>query len=319
MDLSLVIPLYNEEPSLEPLMARVDEALSRSGLSYEVIFVDDGSTDGSLGVLERLAERHDHVRVVSFRRNYGKSAALSVGFERARGEVVATCDADLQDDPEEIPGMVEMLDLENDGCDLVSGWKKERHDPVTKRWPSKLFNFVVSKTSGVKLHDMNCGLKVYRRQVVRDLPVYGEFHRFLPVLAAWQGYRVKEKTVKHDPRRFGASKFGRSRFVNGFLDLVSVMFLTGGQQSPIHLFGRVAIAMLSAGAVICVWMFAIWIDEGALRVRPLLVFGLVCLVLGIQFVSIGLLGEMLAFNNRRRDYGIKREIDDVRMREGRDG
>lgn len=319
MDLSLVIPLYNEEPSLEPLMARIEEVMSGAGVSHEVIFVDDGSTDGSLRTLERLAERYRSVRVVSFRRNYGKSAALAVGFRRARGDIVATCDADLQDDPGEIPEMIAMLDGTPEGCDLVSGWKKDRRDPISKRWPSKLFNYVVSKTSGIELHDVNCGLKVYRGQVVRDLPVYGEFHRFLPLLAAWQGYRVREKAVKHGARRFGRSKFGSARFINGFLDLVSVMFLTGGQQSPIHLFGRIAIAMLVVGGVVCLWMFGIWIAEGALRVRPLLVFGLVCLVLGIQFVSIGLLGEMLAFNNRRHDYGIKREIDGVRMSEGRDG
>jgi glycosyltransferase involved in cell wall biosynthesis len=319
MDLSLVIPLYNEEHSLEPLMARIDEVFAPTGTTFEVIFVDDGSTDRSLAVLEGLAAEDERVRVVSFRKNYGKSAALSVGFQRVRGRVVATCDADLQDDPGEIPDMVRMLDDPSNPCDLVSGWKRERHDPISKRWPSKLFNRVVSRASGVELHDMNCGLKVYRREVVDDLPVYGEFHRFLPVLAAWQGYRVREKIVKHDPRRFGDSKFGSSRFINGFLDFVSVMFLTGGQQSPIHLFGRMAIALLVVGVVVCLWMFGIWLDEGALRVRPLLVFGLVCLILGIQFVSIGLLGEMLAFHNRRRDYGIKREIGNLRAREGSDG
>jgi glycosyltransferase involved in cell wall biosynthesis len=318
MDLTLAIPLYNEAQSLEPLMARIDEVFAPTGLSIEVIFVDDGSTDGSLDVLERLAADDGRVRVVSFRRNYGKSAALAVAFARARGRVVATCDADLQDDPGEIPEMVRMLEDAAQPCDLVSGWKKERRDPPSKRWPSKIFNEVVSRASGVELHDMNCGLKVYKREVVEELPVYGEFHRFLPVLAAWNGYRVREKVVKHDPRRFGASKFGSSRFVNGFLDFVSVMFLTGGQQSPIHLFGRMAIALLVLGTLLCLWMFAVWLDEGALRVRPLLVFGLVCLVLGIQFVSIGLLGEMLAFHNRRRDYGIKREIGIANAGERRD-
>lgn len=317
MDLSLAIPLYNEEHSLEPLMARIDEVFGPTGTAIEVIFVDDGSTDRSLDVLERLASADERVRVVSFRRNYGKSAALAVAFERARGRVVATCDADLQDDPGEIPEMVAMLDDPGSPCDLVSGWKRERHDPPSKRWPSKLFNAVVRRASGVDLHDMNCGLKVYRREVVADLPVYGEFHRFLPVLAAWQGYRVKEKVVKHDARRYGSSKFGSARFVNGFLDFLSVMFLTGGQQSPIHLFGRMAIWLLVIGALVCLWMFGIWLDEGALRVRPLLVFGLVCLIMGIQFVSIGLLGEMLAFHHRRRDYGIKREIGDGRAEEGR--
>ena len=201
-----------------------------------------------------------------------------------------------------------MMERIDDGADLVSGWKRERKDPISKRWPSKLFNFVAGRLTGVSLHDMNCGLKVYRLEVVKDIPVYGELHRFLPALAAWKGYRVEEKVVCHRQRPYGATKFGRSRFVNGFLDLVSVMFLTGGQQNPLHLFGRVALWFLGIGGALNLWMFGIWVFTGALRSRPLLILGLVLMVLGIQFISIGLLGEMLAYQNRRDDYGIKREI-----------
>jgi hypothetical protein len=194
-----------------------------------------------------------------------------------------------------------------DGTDLVSGWKRERQDPVSKTVPSRLFNFVVRVSSGVPLHDMNCGLKVYRRDVVRELPVYGELHRFLPVLAAWRGFRVKEKVVKHDKRHFGKSKFGAARFVNGLLDFLSVKFLTGAHESPLHVFGRVALVLLLVGFGICGWMFIQWMIEGALRLRPILVLGMVIIILGIQFVSIGLLGEMLAFHHRRADYAIKYE------------
>jgi len=304
-DVSLVIPLLDEADSLPELHRRIDEAMTGRGYSFEVIYVDDGSTDGSLDVLEEMADRDERVRVVSFRRNYGKSAALAEGFARVRGTYVATLDADLQDDPAEVP---EMIDHLAGGYDLVSGWKKERHDPAAKRYPSKLFNAVVRGMSGLTLHDMNCGLKVYRQEVVRELPVYGEFHRFLPVLAHWQGFRVTEKVVKHEARRHGRSKFGPVRFVNGFLDFLSVMFLTRSQKSPLHVFGGMALVLLVLGSLICLYMFGVWIVEGALRARPMFIAGMVFLILGIQFVSIGLLGEMLAFHHRRRDYGIKREI-----------
>ncbi len=302
-DVSVVVPLFDEAESLEPLFAAIRAALEPR--AFEVVFVDDGSRDRSLATLEALAETDPRVRVVSFRRNYGKSAALAVGFDRARGDVIATCDADLQDDPAEIPAMIDLLD---ERTDLVSGWKKDRRDPWTKRLPSKVFNLVLRRWGGVDLHDMNCGLKVYRRAVVRDLPVYGEMHRFLPLLAARQGFGVREKVVRHEPRRFGESKFGPSRFLNGALDFVSVMFLTRAYEKPLHVFGRVAIVLLTIGMLINVWMFAIWLIDGALRSRPLLILGMVLVVLGIQFVSIGLLGEMLAFQHRHRDYGIKREI-----------
>jgi glycosyltransferase involved in cell wall biosynthesis len=300
-----VIPLLDEADSLEELHRRIDEALTARGLSFEVIYIDDGSRDRSLEVLEAMAGRDDRVRVVSFRRNYGKSAALAEGFARVRGTYVATLDADLQDDPGELPAMIDDL---AGGYDLVSGWKRERQDPKSKRYPSKLFNLVVRTMSGVPLHDMNCGLKVYRREVVQELPVYGEFHRFLPVLAHWQGFRVTERVVQHEARRYGRSKFGPIRFVNGFLDFLSVMFLTRSQKSPLHVFGGMALVLLMVGIAITLYMFGIWIADGALRARPLFIAGMVFLILGIQFVSIGLLGEMLAFHHRRRDYGIKREI-----------
>jgi glycosyltransferase involved in cell wall biosynthesis len=301
-EVSVVVPLFNEAESLPVLHERIAQALA--DVRFEVVYVDDGSTDGSLDRLRELAARDERVRVISFRRNYGKSAALAIGFQRARGTVVATCDADLQDDPAEIPAMIREL---GEGADLVSGWKRDRHDPATKTIPSRFFNFVMRVSSGVPLHDMNCGLKVYRREVVSELPVYGELHRFLPVLAAWRGFRVKERVVKHDKRRFGKSKFGAARLINGLLDFLSVKFLTGAHESPLHVFGRVALVLLAVGFAICGWMFVQWMIEGTLRLRPLLVLGMVIIVLGIQFVSIGLLGEMLAFHHRRADYAIKYE------------
>lgn len=307
VDLSIVVPLYDEAESLEPLHERIHDTFASTSVRIEMVFVDDGSRDESLERLRAIAAEDPRVRVVSLRRNYGKSAALAVGFQRARGRLVATCDADLQDDPSEIPGMMAMIDA---GADLISGWKKQRRDPITKRWPSKLFNAVVRVTSGVRLHDMNCGLKVYRREVVESIPIYGELHRYLPVLAAWRGFDVREKVVRHEPRRHGVSKFGHARFVNGFLDLLSVKFLTSGQQSPLHLFGRIALFLFAVGFGVNLWMFGIWIQEGALRARPLLILGMVLVILSIQFISIGLLGEMLAYHNRRTDYGIKFDSDE---------
>lgn len=305
MEISAVIPVYNERDSLNELHARVATALGNVSPEYEIVFVDDGSTDGSLRVLRELQAGDSRVRVVSFRRNFGKSAALSVGFRESSGRVVVTLDSDLQDDPAEIPGLVNKLDQ---GFDLVSGWKKDRKDPLSKTLPSRVFNFVVSLMTGIKIHDFNCGLKAYIGDMARSLDLYGELHRFIPVLVHWEGGKVAEKVVVHHPRKYGKSKFGVARFINGFLDLLSVMFLTTHESNPLHLFGRLGLFFLVVGAVINVYFAGLWVAGQPLRVRPLLLFGVVLVILAIQFISMGLLGEMIARTGRRREYPLKARL-----------
>ena len=293
LELTVLVPVFNEEASIAALHERLTDVLGRVGRSYEILFVDDGSTDATPERVDELARRDARVRLISFRRNFGKSAALSVGFREARGEVIITMDGDLQDDPEEIPAFLEALDA---GFDLVSGWKRRRRDPLTKRWPSRVFNWVTARTTGIPLHDFNCGFKAYRREAARGIRVYGEQHRYIPVLVDRLGYRVGEKEVRHHPRRHGVSKYGAERLLNGFLDLLTVVFLGNSLRNPLHVFGRIGVAFLAAGVGINVWMVAIWIIEGALRVRPMLIFGVILVILGIQFISMGLLAEMIASN-----------------------
>jgi glycosyltransferase involved in cell wall biosynthesis len=304
-DLTVLVPLYNEADSVEELHQSVVETVDALGLSLEMIFVDDGSTDGSDAALARIHKRDSRVKVITFRRNFGKSAALSVGFAEAKGKVIITMDGDLQDDPHEIPNLLKRLD---EGYDLVSGWKVKRFDPITKTLPSRFFNFVTAKMTGIPLHDFNCGLKAYRREAAKSLNVYGELHRFLPVLAHWSGFRAGEIPVLHHRRKYGRTKFGAARFVNGFLDLLAVMFLTS-DKSPLHFLGRVAIVLLAVGLAISAYFGAFWLTGHGLRVRPLLLFGLVLVILGIQFISMGLLGEMIASSMQRRDYGIKKRLE----------
>ncbi len=313
MDVSMVVPLLNEVESLRELMSRIEDVMAPTGSEWEVIFVNDGSTDGSMDVLRELFESRRNVKVLSFGRNLGKSAALAVGFEEASGDVVITMDADLQDDPSEIPKLVDMI---HDGYDLVSGWKKERHDPLSKRLPSKLFNGVSGALSGVHLHDMNCGLKAYRRDVVRTIRVYGELHRYTPILAHWAGFRVTETPVEHHARRFGTTKFGAERFVRGFFDLVTVLFLRRYVTRPLHLFGMVGGVLFAGGFGIGVYLTIIKIMGGAIGRRPLLTLGILLMVVGVQFVSFGLLGEMVA-NLRGEDanYAIRERLS----RDGGDG
>jgi len=255
--------------------------------------------------------------LISFRRNFGKAAALSVGFREARGDVVITMDGDLQDDPEEIPGFLALL---AQGYDLVSGWKRHRRDPFSKRGPSRLFNWVTARVTGIPLHDFNCGFKAYRREVARMLRVYGEQHRYIPVLADRLGFRIAEKEVRHHPRRHGASKYGSARFLNGFLDLLTVMFLGTSQRNPLHVFGRLGILFLLAGLAINLYMACIWLVEGALRVRPLLIFGVILIILGIQFISMGLLAEMIASVHRGGEvYPERRRLPPAPPAEGGDG
>jgi len=302
---SVIIPLYNEVESLEELYRRLENTLSGEGYGFELIFVDDGSTDGSLDVLKSLRDKDKRVKIISFMRNYGKSAALSEGFRTARGDYVITIDADLQDNPEEIPSLIGKL---NEGYDLVSGWKVKRKDPITKTLPSKIFNLVTSLVTGIRLHDFNCGLKAYRAEVVKRISVYGELHRFIPVLAQWEGFRVTEKEVTHSERKFGKSKFGASRFLNGFLDLITVMFITRRATSPLHFFGRVALIFFTIGFVITMYFVVQWIAGKGLHVRPLMVGGFILIVIAIQIGSFGLLAELFSSRVEKsfsyREYSI---------------
>ena len=302
LDISVVVPLYNEEESLPELVAWIDRVAKANNLTYEVIMVDDGSTDGSWGVVKELKTKYPAIRGISFVRNYGKSAALYCGFDMAQGEVVFTMDADLQDSPDEIPAMRRMI-LE-EGYDLVSGWKRKRYDPIGKRWPSKFFNFTARVMSGIKLHDFNCGLKAYRRKVVKSIEVYGEMHRYIPILAKHAGFkRIGEKVVEHQERKYGVSKFGLERMVKGYLDLISVTFMSHFGRSPMYLFGGLGTLMFLFGGVTALWIIIdkIYSQSHGLLWRgvadqPMFYIALLAIVLGVQLFLAGFLGEMI---NRR--------------------
>jgi len=304
--LSVVVPAYNEAESLPELHRELVAALDALEMTWEVLYVDDGSRDGTDRVIECLCNVDPSARGILLSRNFGKSAALATGFKAVRGVFVCTMDADLQDDPAELPKLFAALDL---GVDMVSGWKVKRRDPITKRLPSKLFNAVTSAVAGVRLHDFNCGFKLYRREVVDALEVYGELHRFLPALAHWRGFRVGEVGVNHRPRRFGQSKFGAARFVNGFLDLLTAAFISTSALKPLHVFGRIGLAFLLAGFGLGVWFVVQWAHGDPLRVRPLMLFGAASVLLGIQFILMGLLGEMIAHQSARNDYPVRRRFN----------
>jgi dolichol-phosphate mannosyltransferase len=304
--ISVVIPVYNEKDSLVPLYGELAEAAQRANLDLEVVFVDDGSSDGSWGIIADLASRSDWVRGIRFRRNFGKAAALSAGFRAARGDIILTMDADLQDDPAEIPHFLATL---AQGFDVVSGWKQRRLDPWHKVWPSRVFNWMVSWLTGVRLHDHNCGMKCYRAEVFREVRLYGELHRFIPVLAAARGFKVGEVVINHRRRKFGRSKYGVRRFMKGFLDLLTVKFLTGFGQRPQHLLGGIGLFCFLAGALGMAylgftWMVRLW-DETAyppLHGRPLLTYSVAALLLGAQMMSIGFLAELItAYQGRDED------------------
>ena len=307
LDVSVVVPLYNEEESLPELVAWIDRVAKDNRLSYEVIMIDDGSTDRSWEVVEKLAKQYDTVRGIAFRRNYGKSAALYCGFEAAQGEVVITMDADLQDSPDEIPELRRMI-LE-EGYDLVSGWKKKRYDPIGKRWPSKFFNGTARLASGIKLHDFNCGLKAYRKKVVKSIEVYGEMHRFIPILAKKAGFkRIGEKVVEHRARKYGYSKFGLERMVKGYLDLISVMFMSHFGRSPMYLFGSLGTMMFLLGGATTVWIIAakLWKQAHGLPLRgvteqPLFYLAILAIILGVQLFLAGFLGELINRNSTDRN------------------
>jgi glycosyltransferase involved in cell wall biosynthesis len=293
---SVVVPLLNEEPTLSTLYDQLADVLGEDE-QWEVVFVDDGSRDGSYAELVRLHAEHDNVRVVRLRRNFGKAAALSVGFEQARGDLIVTLDADLQDNPAEIPRLLAKLD---EGFDLVSGWKRDRQDPVSRRIFSRVYNRTTSLITGVNLHDMNCGLKAYRAEVIHSLHIYGDLHRFVPVLADQRGYRVAEIVVDHRPRSHGRSRYGFERYLRGLFDLLTVTFLGRYRYRPLHFFGGVGLASGFLGSVILLYLAALKLAGAAIGGRPLLVLGVLLVIVGLQFVSIGLVGEMVTNLNEEK-------------------
>ena len=315
-DLSIVISLYNEEESLRELVKWIEGVMQKEGYTYEIIMVDDGSRDASWEIVKELSEKNAYIRGISFRRNYGKSAALYHGFKAAEGRVVVTMDADLQDSPEEIPEMYRMVVEE--GYDIVSGWKKQRFDnKLTKNIPSKLYNATARWVTGIKLHDMNCGLKAYRNEVVKNIEVYGEMHRYIPYLAKNAGFdKITEKPVHHQKRKYGVSKFGIERFVNGFLDLISLWFLSRFGKKPMHFFGFTGILMFLTGAILAIWVIAeklIQQSHGLLyrpvTEQPLFYLALVAVILGFQLFLAGFICEMVSRNSsERNNYKIREEI-----------
>ena len=315
-DLSIVISLFNEEESLPELISWIETVMDREGYSYEILMVDDGSRDGSWKIIKDLSEKNQSIRGISFRRNYGKSAALYHGFKAAEGKVVITMDADLQDSPEEIPELYRMVTEE--GYDIVSGWKKQRFDnKITKNIPSKLYNATARWVTGIKLHDMNCGLKAYRNEVVKNIEVYGEMHRYIPYLAKNAGFdKITEKPVQHQKRKYGVSKFGLERFVNGLLDLISLWFLSRFGKKPMHFFGFTGILMFLAGAVLTIWVITEKLIQQAQGLiyrpvtdQPLFYLALLAVVLGFQLFLAGFICEMVSRNSQERNkYNIKEEF-----------
>ncbi len=310
MDISLVIPLYNEEESLQELTDWIRQVMEKNNYSYEVIFIDDGSSDNSWNKIEEMANADSNIRGIKFRRNFGKSAALNKGFEAAQGDVVITMDSDLQDSPEEIPELYRMI--KNDGYDIVSGWKKKRHDPFGKKFPSKFFNWTTRKISKIKLHDFNCGLKAYRKEVVKSIEVYGEMHRYIPVIAKWAGYnKIGEKTVQHQKRKYGVTKFGMGRFIKGYLDLLSITFISKFGKRPMHLFGTLGSILFFTGFVIAIYLavakflFSVY----KMTERPLFYLGLLAMIIGTQLFLTGFLAEMISrCSTERNRYEVEKEI-----------
>lgn len=296
MKISVVIPCYNEQESLPELFDKLEAVMREMKCDYEYIFVDDGSTDRTIAVLRSLREKSPRVNIISFRRNQGKSAALNVGFQAADGDYVVTIDADLQDDPAEIPALLRRIEA---GADLVSGWKANRQDPVSKTLPSRVFNRVTAMATGLKLHDFNCGLKMYRRDVTEKIHVYGELHRFIPALAAWEGFRVDEIPVKHYKRKYGYSKYGARRFLNGFFDLMTTMFVTRRALNPLHFFGRIAVLLFALGMAPQLFFLVEWLMGKGLHVRPIMLLGFVLIIVAIQILSIGLLAELITARSAR--------------------
>ena len=316
LNVSLVIPLFNEAESLPELHAWIVRVCKQENLSYEILLLDDGSNDGSWDIIKNLKNQDANVRGFRFRTNYGKSAALNVGFAEANGEVVITMDADLQDSPDEIPGLIEMIKTE--GYDVVSGWKKKRYDPLSKTIPTKLFNWATRKISDLELHDFNCGLKAYRNEVVKNIEVYGEMHRYIPVIAKWAGFpKVGEKVVVHQARKYGSTKFGMNRFVNGFLDLISLFFMSKFGKKPMHFFGLLGVLNFLVGLFMACWiilekLICVIQDKRAPLVTdsPIFYIGLVAMIIGTQLFLAGFIGELVSRSNpERNSYNIKETTD----------
>jgi glycosyltransferase involved in cell wall biosynthesis len=309
IDLTLVIPVYEEAESIGELYRHIDAALEPLQLAVQIIFVDDGSRDGTLGALQGIFDSDSRVEVLSLRRNFGKTAALLAGFQRAAGSVVVTMDGDLQDDPKEIPRFLQAL---TDDKDLVSGWKRRRRDPITKTIPSRLFNFVVRKFTGIPLHDFNCGFKAYRLEVLEELKLYGELHRFIPVMAYWKGFRIGELEVEHHPRRFGRSKFGAGRLLKGMLDFLKVMFLTRYMQRPLQLFGILGLSVWFLGLIGFLYILGLKVEGQHVFQNhgPLLFLSGIAIISGIQLFMLGLVGEMLRHYAFRpsEEYSVKRQL-----------
>lgn len=308
MQISVVVPLFNEEESLPELAAWIDRVMMANNFSYEVWMIDDGSKDQSWKVVEQLSAKNKNIHGIRFQRNYGKSAALHVGFEQAKGDVVITMDADLQDSPDEIPALYQMIT--KDGFDLVSGWKQKRYDPITKTIPTKLYNGTTRLLTGIPLHDMNCGLKAYRNEVIKSIEVYGEMHRYIPILARKAGFRnIGEKVVQHQPRKFGVTKFGMERFLYGFLDLLSVSFMTRFANRPMHIFGGLGVLSFFIGFAITLYLIIgkIFFEQYRMTERPLFYFGLVTVIIGVQLFVAGFLGELVARSSSDRNKYLIRE------------
>jgi len=310
MDLSIVIPLFNEEESLPELTDWIHRVCTEANLSYEVILVDDGSSDNSWKVVENLTKSNSYLKGIKFRRNYGKSAALNKGFEAASGDVVITMDADLQDSPDEIPELFKMI--HEKGFDLVSGWKKKRHDPVGKTFPSKFFNWTTRRISRIKLHDFNCGLKAYKKEVIKNIEVYGEMHRYIPVIAKWAGFnKIGEKVVEHRARKYGVTKFGMERLIKGYLDLLSITFISKFGKRPMHLFGALGTFLFFIGLVIGVYLSIAkyFFEVYKMTERPLFYFGLLAMIIGSQLFMTGFLAEMVSRNAHDRNvYKVQKRI-----------
>ncbi|MEM1180708.1 MAG: glycosyltransferase family 2 protein [Acidobacteriota bacterium] len=307
-DVSVLVPVLNEADSVGELISRVSSVLEGLDRTFEIVFVDDGSTDGTAERVREENARDPRIRLVRFRRNFGKAAAISAGVEHSRGAIVVTMDGDLQDVPEEIPRFLEKLDGED--LDLVSGWKRDRQDPLSKRYPSKLFNWATRKLAQVDLHDFNCGFKAYRREALEQVAIYGELHRYIPVLASRRGFRVGEIKVEHAKRQHGHSKYGWDRFYKGLLDLITVLFITKYTRRPLHLFGMIGLGFFGLGFVINAYLAVLWLFfDASLSNRPLLLLGVLLMVLGFQTLTTGLLGEMITHKNfRRRDSYSIREL-----------
>lgn len=310
MDISIVIPLLNEEESILELNDWIARVMQSNHFSYEIVFVDDGSTDKSWEVIEKLSSKSNTIKAIKFRRNYGKSAALNSAFAVVEGDVIITMDADLQDSPEEIPDLFKMI--KDDGFDLVSGWKKKRHDPINKRWPSKLYNAINRRFTGIKLHDFNCGLKAYKNEVVKNIEIYGEMHRFVPVIAKWAGFsKIGEKVVTHQKRKFGVTKFGVDRYRKGFLDLISIIFVSRFGKRPMHLFGSFGILLFLFGFGIAAYLAyaKFFLMEFRMTERPLFYFGILAMILGTQLFMTGFIAEMISRNsNDRNNYQVSKKI-----------